>query len=629
MFTLTSQRHLKVDSKQRHVLVILDTSTPFQCFSPSSPSLNDAAQAQEPMRQILTRVLFEHFRVPSLAFVPPSLMALLATGRITGLVVHLSGGGNAWGCSSDLPEPDLERAEGADGEGEAGRSAETSVTPVYYGRIVETARKATTRAGSTVRARLRALLLRYGRVCYRRSTASSAPRADASEAPASMPASSAASSASALERVITRVPAALLTPKVIDELLARICFVGQLDPYAHERADGSSSSQSKSQSLLERQHALYASSSKAKAMSVPIASLLDSDPQAQGPASPANPPEAPLTSRAAGSTLSSTPITSATRSAPRASPPRPSSSSSPDDLLDDLVNDPAAVLVVPGWVRERTTEVLFEPEDDLDEPSIITAVLDSLLALPIDLRKPLASQILLGGGGLAMLPNMAHRIAQELSFRLQHGPVPGRALSFSAHQGHASVPSSPGPSPAALRAKRDKYASLRGLVGTIAVLNDHAPTLSLLPPPSDGARPSSAPTYELAPPAQSSGSATVFPTSMYAFVGASIVGALQTTSLSELKRDAWDAQQRLLLLSQQQHQQPESTAADASSAATRRPALAGRGSFVGVVNGLETGAFGALSAVSRHITSPTSETPSGGGGRGLGLPRASSHGSPS
>ncbi|TFY74063.1 hypothetical protein EWM64_g9949, partial [Hericium alpestre] len=54
-------------------------------------------------------------------------------------------------------------------------------------------------------------------------------------------------------------------------------------------------------------------------------------------------------------------------------------------------------LIVPGWIRERGTEVLFEG-GDVDESSVAETILDALLKVPVDLRKTLVSSILITGG---------------------------------------------------------------------------------------------------------------------------------------------------------------------------------------------------------------------------------------
>ena len=193
-----------------------------------------------------------------------------------------------------------------------------------------------------------------------------------------------------------------------------------------------------------------------------------------------------------------------------------------------------------------------------------------------------------------MLPNIAHRLGQQLAFHLQ----------TLAEQIDPSKPLTP-----AMIRTASRYVPLRNLAGSIAVLNDHASVLSLPPPPShwpeDGKR------FDLLAPPETSGSAPALPANLLPWIGASVAGALQTTSILEMKREEWDAAQAAI-------QKPE--AKKSVSPIETRPKPSGRGSFVGVVGGLETGAFGGLSAVSRHLLSPTSESAP----RSPPLPRPSS-----
>lgn len=70
-----------------------------------------------------------------------------------------------------------------------------------------------------------------------------------------------------------------------------------------------------------------------------------------------------------------------------------------------------ANLLIPGWVRERAVEVLFEGDED--EPSIAQCILGVLLKVQPDLRKPLISSMLLIGG-TSLLPGFQSRLKQEL-----------------------------------------------------------------------------------------------------------------------------------------------------------------------------------------------------------------------
>ncbi|KAG9295204.1 hypothetical protein G9A89_006185 [Geosiphon pyriformis] len=82
-------------------------------------------------------------------------------------------------------------------------------------------------------------------------------------------------------------------------------------------------------------------------------------------------------------------------------------------------------LVVPGWVRERAAEVLFEGDED--ESSVVGCLLECLLKTPIQLRQPLASSILLIGG-ITLLPNFQPRLHQEI-LRALHTDGRFRTLS--------------------------------------------------------------------------------------------------------------------------------------------------------------------------------------------------------
>nr|CAD7424226.1 unnamed protein product [Timema monikensis] len=66
---------------------------------------------------------------------------------------------------------------------------------------------------------------------------------------------------------------------------------------------------------------------------------------------------------------------------------------------------------IPGRVREQAFEVLFQPDGDGN--SIPTMILDSILKCAIDMRRPLAENILLIGG-TAMAPGFKARLLAEL-----------------------------------------------------------------------------------------------------------------------------------------------------------------------------------------------------------------------
>ncbi|KAH9519475.1 Actin- protein 10 [Bulinus truncatus] len=82
----------------------------------------------------------------------------------------------------------------------------------------------------------------------------------------------------------------------------------------------------------------------------------------------------------------------------------------------DYQLDGSSVLNISGQIREHTCEVLFE--QDNDETSIATLILDAIIKSPIDTRKALASNVLVIGG-TAMMPGFYHRLHLELSNLLQ------------------------------------------------------------------------------------------------------------------------------------------------------------------------------------------------------------------
>ncbi|WFD34331.1 hypothetical protein MCUN1_001170 [Malassezia cuniculi] len=82
--------------------------------------------------------------------------------------------------------------------------------------------------------------------------------------------------------------------------------------------------------------------------------------------------------------------------------------------------------VVPGWIRERAAEVLFEPGDE-DEASIVECVVQSLKDIPMDARREILESVVLAGG-TATIPGFARRVQQDLE-RALHAWQVGRGIS--------------------------------------------------------------------------------------------------------------------------------------------------------------------------------------------------------
>jgi actin-related protein 10 len=123
-------------------------------------------------------------------------------------------------------------------------------------------------------------------------------------------------------------------------------------------------------------------------------------------------------------------------------------------------------LIMPGWVRERAAEVLFEG-GDVDEASIAEVILDALLKVPIDLRRLMAASIVLTGG-TAMLPGFIPRLHAELLKAMDPPPH-----STKQPTRYVSGRRNPPPVPS-----YDRYAPLRPLVSYFAILNNPAPPTS-------------------------------------------------------------------------------------------------------------------------------------------------------
>lgn len=162
-------------------------------------------------------------------------------------------------------------------------------------------------------------------------------------------------------------------------------------------------------------------------------------------------------------------------------------------------------LIIPGWIRERAAELLFEG-GDVDESSLAETILDALLKVrpyectffkpfkpcssqvPCDLRKTMASSILVTGG-TSMLPGFIPRLLVEIIRAVE---PPARPES-STHKFTSPL--------------YDKYGPLRPLLPHFAILNHPSP------PPSTSARAMA-----------NAGKAPAFSPATLAWVGGSLAG---------------------------------------------------------------------------------------------------------
>ncbi|XP_034254968.1 actin-related protein 10 [Thrips palmi] len=98
-----------------------------------------------------------------------------------------------------------------------------------------------------------------------------------------------------------------------------------------------------------------------------------------------------------------------------------------------LVGPDSHILNISGDIRENSFNVLFQ--QDADQISVSTMILDAIIKCPIDMRKPLAENILLIGG-TSMAIGMGARIKEELEF-LSASPQYSERLKIRSFQFHS------------------------------------------------------------------------------------------------------------------------------------------------------------------------------------------------
>uniref|UniRef100_A0A2K6NX25 Actin related protein 10 n=1 Tax=Rhinopithecus roxellana TaxID=61622 RepID=A0A2K6NX25_RHIRO len=82
----------------------------------------------------------------------------------------------------------------------------------------------------------------------------------------------------------------------------------------------------------------------------------------------------------------------------------------------DYPLDGEKILHVLGSIRDSVVEILFE--QDNEEKSVATLILDSLIQCPIDTRKQLAENLVVVGG-TSMLPGFLHRLLAEIRYLVE------------------------------------------------------------------------------------------------------------------------------------------------------------------------------------------------------------------
>ncbi|KAJ4477354.1 fungal-specific actin related protein [Lentinula aciculospora] len=406
------------------------------------------------IKEALARILFGNLQVPSVSFASSHLLSLLAVGRITGLVLD---------CGN----------------------LESVVLPIFAARPLFTQLRTTPQAGQRFISHLRSLLLLFGTYV-----------APTSPGIANLPQASRS----------MRVPQEILTNEVLEEIKTRCCFVGDsLAPSASEPADNGPT---------------------------PDDSVVSSDidvPPASDPAQSES--EFSFAGRESGMSSQHDSSEYSVISTPRMEgrpQDRPPGNENRLQVLADMymrhstatdlrlrVEPPASMannstlgygtIIIPGWIRERTAEVLFEG-GDVDEGSLAEIILDALLKVPVDLRKTLASSILIIGG-TSMLPGFIPRLYVELLRAISPPQPPFRQ------------PIRPDKSPPP---QYDRYATLRPLIPYLTILNNPSPPAPL----SDRAK-------------NNGGKAPAFSPATMSWVGGSLAGALKTGG-TEVSREKWD-----------------------------------------------------------------------------------------
>ncbi|PPQ69011.1 hypothetical protein CVT24_000086 [Panaeolus cyanescens] len=442
------------------------------------------------IKEIIARVLFDN-QVPSISFASSHLLSLLSVGRITGLVID---------CGH----------------------LESTALPIFAARPLFPQIKTTPIAGQRLTSHLRALLLLF---------ATYLPPPTTLSATVSVPNAHRA----------TRVPEEVLTDQVVEEIKTRCCFVGHLfiddsrrDDFMHQQDEEGSEydlppSSDASMSESELSHPAGSSQPEGSEFSAVSSSHVSASSH-----NPSNDPhlQALPTIYRRHSTARDVHI--------KVMPP-----------VSQQTGTGRGTLVVPGWIRERAAEVLFEG-GDVDESSIAEVILDVLLKVPRDLRKTMASSILVTGG-TAMLPGLIPRLYAEIIRTVQQPPLshpvtrttnpsdPPPPLTPTATSTFPDRSTTP-PTPPAHKKQRvalppyDKYAPLRPLLPYFAILNNPSPP--------------SVPKSERA--AANAGKAPAFNPSVMGWVGGSLAGALKTGA-SEISREKWDEE----VLAQQQREDEE------------------------------------------------------------------------
>lgn len=437
--------HLIVDPKQRKVILIENPLIPIK------------------LRSQISIILFDQFHVPSILYTPSPVLVLMASGILTGLVVDVG-------------------------------NLETTVVPVYMSRPLFPTIMATTRAGSRLNDRLKALLLRFTEFLTIPKFGQSSLSTNQPRTPRS-----------------TNVPAALLTSSVIEDIKTRLLFVSPDRLHVDQASDSIRQNQYELISgeysefddlcLLDTLERIYTRSTSSDTQDV-IYKLPSLQPSLATPRAPC-----------------------------------------------------IGVLRIPGWIRERASEILFHPslshpkieEEEEESLSIPEVILETLLKLPVDLRRQMAKNLIVCGG-TAMLPGFLARLKSELITILQRFET---IETSSPDLDRSQFTSRKELKKQELKkwiANRKKFSSLSSLGEELDILNYLEPstTMDEIPPSSS----STSASRHIAKTNMRRPRPPRFQMNLLAWIGGSLAGSMRIGG-QEIIRERWDAIVESILVSQE------------------------------------------------------------------------------
>lgn len=195
-----------------------------------------------PIKRLISEVLFDNLKVPSISFTSSHMLTSMATGNTTGLVVD-------FGYQETTVVP-VSRVLAVNGN----RDIISCLSQVYQSRVMHQYLRSTPIAGKAFLRRLKRLIVAFGR--YTPPRESRRPvRPDPKRTPVQPPVSDADLKTYDSNETIP-VPEAVLDWLTLEDIRSRGCFVGEMTSHSVERLDDSSN--------LDHHAEAFAQSSEAK-----------------------------------------------------------------------------------------------------------------------------------------------------------------------------------------------------------------------------------------------------------------------------------------------------------------------------------------------------------------------------